>query len=56
MKDKVIETGKSKRVRKSPWEHKTRKGRGCLRKVNGLRMLKRKMGQEPASNVIKKPK
>ena len=44
MKDKVIETGKSKRVSKSPWEHKTRKGRGCSRKVNGPKMPKRKMG------------
>ena len=43
MKDKVIGPMKPKGVSKSTQEHKTRKGRGCSRKVNGPRMPKRKM-------------
>ena len=42
MKGKVIGPGKPKGVSKSPWERIIRKGRGCLRKVNGPRMPKRK--------------
>ena len=42
MKDKVIGQRKPKRVSKIPWERRIRKGRGCLRKVNGLRMPRRK--------------
>ena len=42
MKDKVIRTGKPKEVRKSPRERRIRKARGCPRKVNGSRILRRK--------------
>ena len=42
MKDKVIESGKPKRVSKSPWGCRIRKGRGCPRKVNGPRTPRRK--------------
>ena len=40
MKDKVIGLGKPKRVSKSPWESKIRKGRGCPRKVKRPRVPK----------------
>ena len=58
MKDKVIRLEKPKGVSKSLWERRIRKQvRGCLRKANGPRMLKRKINgiQEPASNIIKSP-
>ena len=54
MKDKVIGSGKSKEVSKSPWECKVRKrakeskwANDAQKEINGI--------QEPASNVIKSP-
>ena len=57
MKDKVIGSGKPKRVSKSPWGRRIRKGQGCPRKVNGPRMPRRKINgiQEPARDVVKSP-
>ena len=54
MKDKVIGSGKPKRVSKSPWERRVRKkgqgklvGQGCLKGNKGTK--------EPTSNVIQSP-
>ena len=57
MKDKVIESGKPKRVSKSPWGCRIRKGRGMPKESKWPKDAQEEINgtQEPASHVVKNP-